>query len=204
MVEKISLLLTNKLSDNDQSLEEKEILLFGITKLVEDIPKYLILIVICYFLNILKETALVLLICCTYKIFVGGAHAKTNFECLVYSIFFFIVPVIIAKYISYNYILLILISILTVIFSLYIIIKIAPSDTQEIPIINKNKRIRLKMGGIISLVFLLTLSIFLDNIIYTKIIIYTILLINLFTLDKIYKLLKCKRGKESLEYKDFY
>lgn len=204
MVEKISLLLTNKLSDNDQSEEEKEILLFGITRIVEDIPKYLILITICYFLNIIKETTVVLLICMSYKVFVGGAHAKTNIECLIYSILFFLTPVMLAKYINYDMYIYYIIMIATILFSVYVILKIVPSDTEEIPIINSEKRKKSKIYALILLVILLIIANYLNNIVYMKIIVYTILITNLFCLNSFYKLLRCKRGKESLEYREFY
>ena len=46
MIEKISEKILNILVDENETNNQKEILLFGITRIVEDIPKYLAMLVI--------------------------------------------------------------------------------------------------------------------------------------------------------------
>jgi accessory gene regulator protein AgrB len=110
-----------------------------------------------------------------------------------------------AKYINYSVSTLYLISVITAVFSLYTIIKRAPADTEEIPIINKKTRKTLKICGFISLVVITFITIiFVKDITYIKMIIYTIFLVNIFTIPLAYKLLNCKLGKNSEEFSRFY
>lgn len=207
MIEKISnyivynLLLDSKPYDEDYV----EVMRFGVTRILEDIPKFICIFFMCYFLGIVNELFVVLAVTLFYKAFVGGAHARTNIGCFLISTFYFIMPIILAKYINYDINIFYLIYSITIMFSLYIIVKIAPADTEEIPIINKRKRRNLKICAGISLIIItILIPLFINYIIYMKTILYTILLVNIFTLKPMYRLLKCKYGIESEEYGGFY
>jgi accessory gene regulator B len=207
MVDKISLyILDNMLYKNEKiDEEEKEVMLFGITRIVEDIPKYIAILIISILLGITKQVALVLAITLMYKTFVGGAHARTNISCFIFSTLYFITPVLIAKYIFIPNDFLIYIYILLFIQSLYVILKIAPADTEEVPVINKRKRKIMKIMATISLLGIFTYNIFFcENIYIEKIILITIFYINIFTNKFMYKLFKCKYSYESEEFKEYF
>ncbi|MDD2376894.1 MAG: accessory gene regulator B family protein [Clostridia bacterium] len=207
MIEKISQYIVNNilLKDENTNDNEKDIMFFGVTRILEDIPKFVGIFYICYLLNILNELGVVFVVTICYKIFIGGAHARTNMQCFIVSLIYFVLPIMAAKYINYSLNLFYIIYILTILFSIYIIIKIAPADTEEIPIINKKKRKNLKHIGSISLVLINILTVlFIKDVTYMKIIVYTILLINIFATPLMYKLLGCKLGIESEEYGKFY
>lgn len=199
MIEKVSnYILKRYIEDGEElSKDQRDVLLFGITRILEDIPKFVAILFICFLLNMLKELFIVFIVTVLYKTFIGGAHARTNFGCFIISTIYFTLPIILAKYINYNIYIFYSLLIVDIVFSAYVIIKLAPADTEEIPIINKIKREKFKLGATISAIILNILIIFfIKDILYTKLILYTILLINIFATKTMYKILKCKFGNE--------
>ena len=146
MVDKISNYLVENVLCKDEIIgdEEKEILNFSVTRIVEDIPKYIIMLTIALLTNTTKELAIVFVIMILYKSFIGGAHARTNLICLISSNITFFTPIIISKVFYINEVLLNIMYIVVAIISIFIICYIAPADTEEVPILNSNKRKSLK------------------------------------------------------------
>jgi accessory gene regulator B len=207
MIEKMSEYIVNNMLLKDEPVydNERDIMLFGVTRILEDIPKFASIFFICYLLNIVKELSLVFAITLAYKTFIGGAHARTNIQCFIVSTVYFILPIMTAKYFNYSLNLFYIIYLITIFFSIYVIIKIAPADTEEIPIIYKDKRKKMKIAACISLTIITTITIFLvKDITYMKMIVYTIFLVNIFATPAMYKLLSCKLGIESEEFGKFY
>jgi len=207
MIEKMSEYIVNNilLNDEEQHDNEKDIMLFGVTRILEDIPKFASILFMCYLLEILKELSIVFTVTIFYKTFIGGAHARTNMQCFIVSSVYFILPIMVAKYINYSLNLFYIIFVINILFSVYVIIKNAPADTEEIPIINKNKRKKIKRAAFISLTLISILTIlFIKDITYMKIIVYTLFLINIFTMPSMYKMLGCKLGIDSEEFGKFY
>lgn len=204
MIEKMSnYILDNFLYKNEKvEGDEREIMLFGITRIIEDVPKYTIIFLIAYFCNILHYVGIVLAITILYKSFVGGVHARTNIGCLISSIIYFLAPVFLAKYININ---IYLFSAIALIVSLFVIWKIAPADTEEIPILKKEKRKKLKLIGLVSLFVILAFNILeIQDRYIQNIILLTILYIDISTTKPVYKLYRCKYSYESEEFKDYY
>lgn len=185
--------------------DERDIMNFGITRILEDIPKYIAIFFISMFLNILPLVGIVLLVTIAYKTFIGGAHARTNITCFISSSIMFLSPVLISKYIEFNAIITYIVYSIVLLSSIYIILRIAPADTEEIPILKKSKRLRLKVMGAISFFILYIFSILIiqDKMI-SNIILLTILFINLAATNAAYKLFKCKHSYESEEFKQYY
>lgn len=204
MIEKMSnYILDNFLYRNEKVIgDEREVMLFGITRILEDIPKYTIIFLLACVLNILQYVGIVLAVTIIYKGFIGGAHARTNLGCLISSIIYFILPVYLAKYININVYLL---SAITLLSSLFVIWKIAPADTEEIPILKKDKRNKLKIIGLISVLFIIAFNLLeIENLYIQNIILVTIMFINLCTTKPVYKFYKCKYSYESEEFKEYY
>lgn len=203
--------MSNYIIDNylckDETLtqEQREVIEFGIVRILEDIPKYLALFIIGLYFKLLPLLAIVLVVTMVYKTFVGGAHARTNLICFFSSTSIFLAPVIIAKYINFSNLAIGCLFLLATITSLYVIVKIAPADTEEVPILNKEKRKRMKIFAMIVFILLMTLSVyFLKNVIITKIILLTIISINLLATNTAYKIYKCKHSYESEEFKEYF
>jgi len=196
-------ILDNFLYRNEKVIgDEREVMLFGITRILEDIPKYTIIFLLACVLNILQYVGIVLAVTIIYKGFIGGAHARTNLGCLISSIIYFILPVYLAKYININ---IYLLSAITLLSSLFVIWKIAPADTEEIPILKKDKRNKLKIIGLISVLFIIAFNLLeIENLYIQNIILVTIMFINLCTTKPVYKFYKCKYSYESEEFKEYY
>lgn len=198
MIDKISKKILSVLSTNNDSEERKEILLFGITRIVEDIPKTIGIILIGIVLNILKEMVVVTIVLMFYKTFVGGVHAKTNLGCFIYSAAFYLVIIYSAKYLVFveNY--KILTYILIYIFAMYCILVYAPADVPEIPKVNVGLRKTLKIKSIVMLNLIYIVSLlFIKNISYQTIIIYSVFYISIMTTRTMYKIFKAEYGYET-------
>ncbi len=207
MIDKMSNYILDNLLYRNEKIEgdQREVMLFGITRIIEDIPKYIIIFLTSYFLNILEYVGVILAITLLYKGFVGGAHARTNLLCLISTLAYFIVPVYIAKYITIDKNMIYILSAIVFLVSLYIIIKIAPADTEEIPILKKSRRNLLKICAFISLCIILIFNLVVVSDIYIqKIVLLTVFLIGILATKPIYKLFRCKYSFESDEFKEFY
>ena len=208
MVDKISNYLLDHFLYKGETVEgnEREIMLFGITRIVEDVPKYLFVFIVSLFFHILPQVGIVLLITILYKVLIGGAHARTNTECFIFTSLYFFIPVLAGKYVNIPLFYLYVISAIIFVYSLYVIYKHVPADTEEIPILNKGKRKRYKIYAIISLILIYIPTIVLAkfSVEYAKIIFSTVFLINFFTSNFMYKILRCKHSYESDEFKEYY
>lgn len=208
MVDKISNYLLDHFLYKGETIEgnEREIMLFGITRIVEDVPKYLFVFVASLFFHILPQVGIVLLITILYKVFIGGAHARTNIECFIFTSLYFFIPVLAGKYVNVPLFYLYAVSAIIFVYSLFVIYKHVPADTEEIPILNKGKRKRYKIYAIISLVIIYIPTIVLAqfNVEYAKIIFSTVFLVNFFTSNFMYKILRCKHSYESAEFKEYF
>lgn len=207
MVDKISNYLVDNVICKGETIgdEEREILNFGVTRIVEDIPKYAIMLAIALYTNTIKELGIVFALMVLYKTFIGGAHARTNLICLISSNLTFFTPIVISKIFEINTLVLNVMYIIVAIISILVIYYIAPADTEEVPILNANKRRSLKIKGFISLTIIYVFSLlFLKDSNVKEIILFTVLLIDIFATKPIYRLFKCKYSYESEEFKEYY
>ena len=208
MSEKVSNYLLDHFLYKGETVEgnEREIMLFGITRIVEDVPKYLFVFIVSLFFHILPQVGIVLLITILYKVLIGGAHARTNTECFIFTSLYFFIPVLAGKYVNIPLFYLYVISAIIFVYSLYVIYKHVPADTEEIPILNKGKRKRYKIYAIISLllIYIPTIVLAKFSVEYTKIIFSTVFLINFFTSNFMYKILRCKHSYESDEFREYF
>lgn len=198
MLEKISNKILELISTSEQTQERKEILIFGITRIVEDVPKTLGIIIIGLMLSILKEMLIVTLVIAIYKSSVGGVHAKTNFGCFFYSVLFYLITIYSAKYLCFLGYIKVVVYILIYLFAIYTIILYVPADVPEIPKVNKKLRKQLKIRSVISLNVMYLLSVFVikeTNV--ATLVVYSIFYINLMTTRIIYKLFKSEYGFET-------
>lgn len=206
MVDKISNYILDNILYKNETIEgdQRDIMLFGVTRIVEDTPKYLIIFLIGLFLDIIPQLALVLGITLVYKTFVGGAHARTNFVCLISSIIFFISPILLAENINLSKNIIIIASVLIYMFSAYVIVRHAPADTEEVPILNKKKRNLYKVLAFISLNLLYVSMLLIKNKITSTIILITLTYINIVATNPAYKFYKCTRSCDAEEFKDYF
>ena len=198
MLNNISNKILEIISSDSATDEEKEILLFGITRIVEDIPKTLGIILIGLLLGIIKEIAVVTLVIMLYKTLTGGVHAKTNLGCFVYSVIFYLTIIYTAKFLVLTGISKWSIYAIIYIFSLYTIFVYVPADVPEIPKVNVKLRNSLKLKSIVmlNLIYLVTL-LGIKDVVLQNLIIYSVLYIGIMTTRSIYKLFKADYGFET-------
>lgn len=198
MIEKISTKILNILSNENDDETQREILLFGITRIVEDVPKYIAIIIICAALGVLKEFALFMLVTIMYKTFTGGVHLHTNIGCFVVTIISTLMCIYLPKFMVEFQSMLTPFYIFVYIFSLYIIWIYVPADVPEIPVINEKRRKRDKILSLVMLNVLFLVSfIFLDSAVSICIVMMTILEIDLMTTRTFYRLFKNEYGYET-------
>lgn len=207
IIDKISFYVVDNILCKDEELseEKREVMLFGVTRIVEDVPKYLAIFIIGVMFNVLKYIGIVLLVNLLYKTFIGGAHARNNITCFFSSIAIFILPVGISILVDSNPIVRYVLAFISFITGIYIIIKIAPADTEEVPILKKYRRNRMKVMAFISLSLILIITlIYIKSVNAQEIVLLSLLEINLFATNTAYKLYGCKHSYESEEFKKYY
>lgn len=207
MLEKVSDFIVCNVLCKDESIndEQKEVMMFGVTRIIEDIPKHLVIFGVCLYLNFIKELLLVIFVTATYKTFVGGAHARTNTICLISSLIYFLIPIVVPIYFNISGVAMYILYALVIISSMYIIIKIAPADTEEIPILKKKRRGKMKVQATISLsIWCFSTIFFIKNVYITQLILLTLLITNIMATNLAYKIFKCKHSYESEEFADYF
>lgn len=207
MVERISNYLVDQVicKGENVSEDEREIISFGVTRIVEDVPKYIIMIMIAIITNTLVEFGIVCLVTIVYKTFIGGAHARTNMSCLVSSNIIFFTPIILSKYIEWNKAVINSIYGIVFLISIFVIKYIAPADTEEVPILNKKRRKSMKMQGGISLISIYIIAlVFIKDINIKEVIVFTIAMIDIYATKPMYRIYKCKYSYESEEFKEYF
>lgn len=199
MIDKFCDWLTNKIKAKMTDIdEEKELVInFGIRLIFGELPKILILFIIGFLLNIGWYTILLFALIAPYRSFTGGFHLKTHIGCMITTSILYIAPIMLAKYIQIqqSIILYILMALITT-FSIIIISKYAPADTENVPILSKKERKSKKIRAYISLVILLGITLLSSNYIISYMLIYGIFLQNLTVLPISYKLTNSKYGYE--------
>lgn len=199
MIDKFCDWLTEKVKSKVENIdEEKELVInFGIRLIFGELPKIVILFIIGFLLNIGWYTLLLFALIAPYRSFTGGFHLKTHTGCMITTTIMYILPIVLAKYIQINQnIVLYILATLIGIFSIIIIAKYAPADTENMPILSKKERKSKRIKAYISLVILLGIIIFNSNYIISYMLIYGIFLQNLTVLPISYKLTKNKYGYE--------
>lgn len=178
--------------------EEKEMVItFGVRILFGEIPKILLLIIIGFLLNVGWYILLMFLLLAPYRSFTGGFHLKTHLGCMLTTTILYLSPILIAKYlpIDQNYILYFLTFIIGVM-SIIFIIKYAPADTENIPILSKKERQTKRIKAYIFLPILLAIIVFSPDKIISYMLLYGIFLQNLTIMPIAYKLTNNKHGYE--------
>lgn len=197
MIEKISNLIVNKITETENiSEEKKEIILFGVTRIIEDIPKTIGIIIVGIILGIIKEMSIVTIIILIYKNFVGGVHCKTNLSCFICSLMFYLATIYSSRYMTFtniNYLYLCMF-----IFALYTIYTYVPADVPEVPKVDIKLRKTLKINALISLLIIHTITICLiKDTRLANLIISSVFFTNLMATRTMYKLFKNEYGYET-------
>lgn len=175
--------------------ERAEIINYGLQLVVGEIPKFFIIFALAYCLGVLNLTLLSFLFIMPYRMVSGGTHLHTHFGCIMATSIFYIGNAFISKYLVWNNMFIkYLIVFFIWMFSMVMIKKYAPADTQDVPILRKKER---KLKQILSFIFAtvtLSMGLLVKNNIISNLLIIGVFLQTITITQVMYKLTKNKYG----------
>lgn len=147
---KMSVFLTKLIcskNDNDISAEDCEKINYSIEVILSEGSKISILLLIFISLGGLRTFIFSFIILLSIRTFAGGFHAKNSFQCLLFSITFFIITSVWVFSFSEipNGAIYIILSISLILNLLY-----APNPSINRPIISKTRNLRLKIASVVA------------------------------------------------------
>jgi len=152
--------ITKKYPNYDE--EKLEIIAYGLEALYITITKTVVIFGIAIILGILKETLFVMLSYNIIRTTAFGMHAKKSWHCYVISGILFLGMALLCKYVNIEF----YIKLIIYVISVTTIFLYAPADTYKRPLLNAKKRKIYKIITMFSsLIYLLLIIIFKDNII---------------------------------------
>lgn len=178
MIDKFCGYLTNKIrmSMPDVDDERAEVIQYGLQIMIGEVPKFFIMAGIAWALGILKYTIICFLIMLPYRMYSGGFHLKTHIGCIIGTSLMYTGNAFISRDIYMNINQKILFGILLWIFSLIMIYKYAPADTEDVPVISKKERKKRRNISYIIVTIMIVVGIFIKfNIISNILLIGTLL-----------------------------
>ncbi len=198
MIDNICLFLTNKIQNEMKEVDEErlEVINYGLHLIIGELPKIFIVLIVAYFLGILKFTIVMILVLLPYRNFSGGFHLKTHIGCIISTTLYYCGIPKISNYIFlYNPMKLIFI-LCAWIFGMIMITKYAPADTENVPILRKKERKQKKILSYISFTIGIIAAVFIKNNIIANIILFGNTIQSIMITPIAYKLTNNKYGYE--------
>lgn len=197
MIEKMCIALTNKMRKEMPEIDDEraEIINYGLQLVLGEIPKIFLIFIISYILGVFKLTLLSFLFIVPYKSVSGGTHLHTHIGCIIATSIFYIGNAYISQYLVWNNNLTKYITVFLIwAFSMIMIKKYAPADTQDVPILRKKERKIKQILSFIIMTITLILGLVIKNNIISNLLIIGTLLQTITITSFMYKLTKNKYG----------
>lgn len=166
--------------------EKEEILIYGLENLYITITKTIGILTLAYLCGIFKESLLFTIIYNLIRTPSFGLHAKESWMCWISSSIIFIGIPYIAKYITINVIIRLIIGIIAVVY----INRYAPADTYKRPIINPKLRKKYKIISTIVAIAMVTTSLMVNDIFLQNAFIFALIVQCFVISPQVYKLFK--------------
>lgn len=201
MIEKMCNALTNRIRKEMPEIDDEraEVINYGLQLVLGEIPKTIILIMIAWLLGVLKLTILALLLILPYRTVSGGVHLKTHIGCIIATTIMYTGNAFLSQYLIWNSDLIKYITVFFIwVFSMVMIKKYAPADTQDVPILRKKERKIKQIFSFIIMTLTLILGLVIKNNTISNLLIVGTLLQTITITKLMYKLTKNKYGY--LEY----
>jgi len=174
-----------KKKTNYDEIKLKEIE-YGLASIYLTFSKILIILILAYFLGIIKEVLIFMLFFNILRTTGFGLHATKSWICLVSSTLSFIGIPIICKYVVLN----IYAKLLICIVGICLMFKNAPADTKKKPIVSKKRRLILKIiSTILAIIFAIS-AIIMKNNFLSNCLIFALILEDFMISPTIYKIFK--------------
>ncbi len=171
-------------NDGTYSNDELERMRYGLEAVYIFVTKSIVVFTISYFMGLLKSTAIFLIAYGLIRSFACGIHAKKSWVCLLFSGLLFIGLPYLCSILELNNYLRLAINL----FSFICIYRYAPADTKKRPIVNKKKRIFLKIISVIISLVYISLSFILEDAFLCNTFIIALFLESIMILPLTYKI----------------
>ena len=201
MIEKICITLTNKIRNEMPEIDDEraEVINYGLQLVIGEIPKIILIFIIAYLFGVFKLTLLSFMFMMPYRMVSGGTHLHSHIGCIIATSIFYIGNAVISQYLLWENIFIKYITVLLLWgFSMVMIKKYAPADTQDVPILRKNERKVKQILSFIIMTITLILALVIKNEIISNLLIVGTFLQTITITKFMYKLTKNKYGY--LEY----
>lgn len=198
MIDNICTFLTNRIRKEMPEVDDEkaEVIFYGLQNILGEIPKTILMILIAFFLGILKETLIAFFMILPYRAVSGGFHLKTHLGCIVGTCSFYFGIVLLAKYIVLNPIAkYVLISVIWG-WGMIMIKKYVPADTENVPILESKVRRKKQVLAYIIYTIGLAMAILIENNVFANMLIFGSIFQTFAVTKLAYKLTKNKYGYE--------
>lgn len=174
------------LNYNNYDDVKQEELEYGVVSIYLLIVKLLVILVVAALLNIFKEVIIFTLIYIPIRAVSFGLHATKSWVCLIASTLMFVGLPLLSKYLILHSIIKSLIGIISVL----LMFKNSPADTENRPIINKNRRLFFKYCSVlVAFIYSLT-SMLINDLFISNSLLFSLLIQCIITSPMAYKLFK--------------
>ncbi|MCL2341702.1 MAG: accessory gene regulator B family protein [Firmicutes bacterium] len=202
MIEKICSILTKKIRNKMPEIDDEkaEVIHYGLQLVIGEIPKNFILLLLAYFLGILKLTIIAILITLPYKTFSGGVHLKTHVGCVLATSTFYMGNVFLSKTVVFANEYIQYVAVFGIwVFSMFMIKLYAPADTESVPILRKKERNLKKILSYAAMTLTLAAGLIIQDNIISNMLIFGTLIQTLTITRFAYKITNNKYGYEVYE-----
>ena len=198
MIDKFCEYLTNKIRKENPEIDDEraEVIKYGLQLIVGEVPKFFIMIAIAWALGILKLTVISFILMFPYRMYAGGFHLKSHIGCIIGTSLMYTGNAFISQFIQVPLIPKIIFSILLWIFSIIMIYKYAPADTEDVPVISKKERRKRKIFSYIIVTIMIISGCLIKENIISNILLIGALLQTVSITRIAYKLTNNKYGYE--------
>ena len=198
MIDNFCLFLVGKMRKENPEIDDEkaEIINYGLQLLIGEIPKTIITLVVSYLLGILNLTLFMVCVTVPYRAFSGGFHLHTHIGCIISTTLYYCCIPKISNYIYLNSETKLFFILCALIFGIIIIIKHAPADTENVPILQKRERKLKKILSFITYTLGLIVAISINNNVLSNIILFSYFVQTIMITPFAYKITKNKYGFE--------
>ena len=198
MIDKICTFLTKKIREEMPEIEDEraEVINYGLQNIIGEIPKIFLLLIIAFFLQMLKEVLFMFVALLLYRGASGGFHLKTHLGCILGTTIFYCGTVFLSQNIILDETIKYVVIGIGWVFGMIMIKLYAPADTENVPILSKKDRRKKQIISYITFSIGLIAAIFIQNSVISNILIFGNLLQTLTITRIAYRLTKNKYGYE--------
>lgn len=173
-------------NNNNYDEEQLAIIRYGLEGLYLTITKLIIILLLAFILNLLKEVIIFLILYNIIRMPSFGLHATKSWICLLSSTIIFIGFPIICKYLYITNYFKVILGLILVLF----IYKNAPADTHKRPIINQKRRIFYKYCSTFIAIIFIFCSILINDNFISNCFIFSLFVQSFMIAPSVYKLFK--------------